>query len=176
MELPIFPPGVVRINGRLGIEKKEGMVYYFNYQNPIHVHKEDDRNSFRYITANLVVSGICKIHELSRALGVKRRNLERYSKHLREEGMQYFIASKHTGGKAHKITAEMVVGMQALLNDGRTNVETGKAYEISEAAVRYYLKKGDLKKSPVLLKQDFPDPLIASHLSEIVPILPQPKT
>ena len=77
MELPIFPAGVVQINSRLAIEKKEGMVYYFNYQNPIHVHKVEDRNAFRYITANLVVSGICKIHQLVKALGIRRRNLER---------------------------------------------------------------------------------------------------
>jgi len=76
MELPIFPTWVVQINGRLGVEKKEGMVYYFNYQNPIHVHKEEDRNAFRYISANLVVSGICKIHELSKALGIRCRNPE----------------------------------------------------------------------------------------------------
>jgi len=48
MELPIFPAGVVQVNGRLAIQKKDGMVYYFNYQNPIHVHKEEDRNAFRY--------------------------------------------------------------------------------------------------------------------------------
>ena len=78
MELPIFPAGVVQVNGRLGVEKKEGMVYYFNYQNPIHVHKVEDRNAFRYITANLVVSGICKIHILFRVLGIVRCNLERY--------------------------------------------------------------------------------------------------
>jgi len=173
MELPIFPAGVVQVNGRLAIQKKEGMVYYFNYQNPIHVHKEEDRNAFRYISANLVVSGICKIHELSKVLGIKRRNLERYCMHLKKEGMQYFFASKHTGGKAHKITQEMIVGMQEMLNVGRTNVEIGKAYEISEAAVRYYLKKGDLKKS---LAGILPNPHRVSHLNATVPTLPQPKT
>jgi transposase len=147
MEMPIFPAGVVRINGRLAVEKKEGMVFYFNYQNPIHVHKEEDRNAFRYITASLVVSGMCKIYELAKALGVKRRNIERYSKHLKEDGMQYFFAAKHTGGKAHKITDENIVAMQELLNQGCTNIEIGKAFAISEGAVRYYIKNGVLKKS-----------------------------
>jgi len=36
--------------------------------------------------------------------------------------------SKHTGGKAHKITQEMIVGKQEMLNVGRTNVEIGRAY------------------------------------------------
>jgi len=29
------------------------MVYYFNYKNPIHVHKEEDRNAFRYCVFRL---------------------------------------------------------------------------------------------------------------------------
>ena len=113
MELPIFPAGVVQVNGRSAVEIKEVVVYYFNYQNSIHVYKVEDRNAFRYITANLVVSGICKIDELSRVLGIKRRSLERYCMHLKEEGVQYFFASKYTGGKAHKIIQGMV-GMQEL--------------------------------------------------------------
>jgi len=67
----------------------------------------------------------------------------------------------------------MIVGIQEMLNVGRTNGVRGKVYEISEAAVRYYLKKGDLKKSLVRI---LPNPLTASHLNVTVPTLPQPKT
>jgi transposase len=147
MELPIFPEDVIQVNSRIAIKQDSGMVYYFHYMNPIHVHNVSDRNSFRYVTASLVVSGMCKIHELSKALGVKRRNIERYSKHLREEGMTYFFAPNHTGGKAHKITSDKLVIMQQMLNEGKSITAVGKAFEVSEGAIRHYIRKGTLKKS-----------------------------
>jgi hypothetical protein len=173
MELPIFPAGVVMVNERLAVEKRDGMVYYFNYQNPIHVHIESDRNSFRYITASLILSGMCKIHELAKALGIKRRNLERYSKHLKESGMSYFFAAKHTGGKAHIITPDKLSDMQNLLDQGENNVQIAKKHEISEAAVRYYLKKGDLKKR--VLPPNQPKTPTASPMSATKSTLRLPK-
>ena len=90
MELPIFPNDTLMVNNRLGIKEEGGFVYYFNYINPIHCHRVDDMNSYRYITASLIVSKIYSVGELSRALGVGKRNLERYAKNLRENGMEYF--------------------------------------------------------------------------------------
>ena len=116
---------------------------------------------------------MCKIHELAKALGIKRRNLERYSKHLKESGMSYFFAAKHTGGKAHIITPDKLSDMQNLLDQGENNVQIAKKHEISEAAVRYYLKKGDLKKR--VLPPNQPKTPTASPMSATKSTLRLPK-
>ena len=70
MVLPIFPSDMTFINELIGFQKNEGRVYYFHGQLPVYSHDEDDINSFRFITSQLVVSGNVKQIEISNAFGV----------------------------------------------------------------------------------------------------------
>lgn len=147
MELPIFPYDTKMVNHRLGIKEEDGFVYYFNYLNPIHCHLKDDMNSFRYITASLIVSKICSVSELSIALGVPKRNLERYTKGLRENGVQHFLKGKHEGGQAHRMTTDKLVEAQELLNEPHNSIcGVARKMGVSEGAIRYHINKGNLKK------------------------------
>jgi DNA-binding transcriptional MerR regulator len=37
--------------------------------------------------------------------------------------------------------------MQQMLNEGKSITAVGKAFEVSEGAIRHYIRKGTLKKS-----------------------------
>lgn len=80
MQLPIFPEGTMLVNACLGFRKSGDYVYYLHNGSPIFCHEENDMNSYRYITANLVDNGLCKSSELADSLGVNGRNIERHVK------------------------------------------------------------------------------------------------
>src|SRR5690606_15007492 len=117
MQLPIFPEDTKLVNACLGFRKSEDYVYYLHNGSPIFCHGENDMNSYRYITANLVNSGLCRSSELADALGVNRRNIERYVKSLREKGSDWFLRRETKRGQAHKITDEMKERAEKLIDE-----------------------------------------------------------
>ncbi|MCF6356711.1 MAG: hypothetical protein L3J54_02795 [Draconibacterium sp.] len=76
MQLPIFPANTKLINTSVGVFEKDDFVYYLHNGSPIHCHSKNDLNSYRYITADLVVAGLCKPSEIAKALGVGNRNIQ----------------------------------------------------------------------------------------------------
>ena len=86
MQLPIFPSSTKLVNSNVGVFEKDDFVYYLHNGSPIFCHDKNDLNSYRYILANMVLSRLCTPMELSRALGVNNRNIQRYAKTLREKG------------------------------------------------------------------------------------------
>ena len=84
LQLPIFPNGLTPINNLIGFEKKEGRVYYFHGILPVFSHEEDDIESFRFITSQLVVSGNVKQIQISKAFGIPYVNVKRSVKILKE--------------------------------------------------------------------------------------------
>ena len=145
-QLPFFPDSTVLINDCLGFRCQDGFVYYLHNGSPIYCHGEGDKNSRRFILGNLVVHELCTITELAEALGEGRKNIERYAKTLREKGAAHFYARKETRGGCHKMTDELVRMVQSRLDEGWSQYRTAKEYGISEAAIRYHLKNGRLKK------------------------------
>lgn len=147
MQLPIFPEGTKLVNACLGFKKSDDYVYYLHNGSPIFCHQKDDLNSYRYITANLVDSGLCKCSELADALGVSRRNIERYTKHLREKGSGWFLKRLERRGGAHKITDEMMRKAEELINGFYSVSDVARMLGVSEGALRYHIKKGNIKKN-----------------------------
>lgn len=147
MQLPIFPDDTKLVNACLGFRKADDFVYYLHNGSPIFCHQKDDINSYRYITANLVDNGLCKCSELADALGVSRRNIERYTKHLREKGSDWFLKRPERRGGAYKITDEMMEKAEKLINDFYSVSDVARMLGVSEGALRYHIKKGTIKKN-----------------------------
>jgi len=59
--LPLFPAEATLINRLVGVQMKEGTVYYFNGSMPIFKHVQSDLDGFRYITSQLIINGVCKL-------------------------------------------------------------------------------------------------------------------
>jgi biotin operon repressor len=145
-KLPFFPSFTKLINSWVGFGEREGTVYYFHSGNPIYCHGKDDRNGYRFALANLVVNKLCTISELSSALGECRKNIERYAKALREHGAGYFFARKERRGQCYKMTPELLSAIQSDLDQGVSIYRIALTHGISEAAVSYHIRNGNLKK------------------------------
>jgi hypothetical protein len=111
---------------------------------PIYCHSKNDLNCYRFIVGNLICNKLCTISEFHTALGEARKNIERYAKAFREKGAEHFFFRKETRGRCHKLTEELMSEVQQLLNEGRSQYYIAKKHGISDAAIRYHVKKGNL--------------------------------
>ena len=146
MQLPIFPVTTKLINSFVGFFEKEDFIYYLHNGSPIYCHEKNDLNSYRYITANLVLTDLCSPSELGKALGVSQRNFQRYAKTLREKGTNWFFQREEKRGDAHKLTSELLEEAQKLINNFYSVVDVAKLLGVTEGAIRYHIKKGNIKK------------------------------
>lgn len=146
MQLPIFPSTTKLINSSVGFFTKDHIVYYLHNGSPIFCHSTHDTNSYRYITANLIVTRLCAPGELSKALGVSSRNMQRYAKTLREKGTDWFFGHEEKRGDAHKLTTEMLQKAQNLIDEFYSVVDVARILGVTEGALRYHIKKGGIKK------------------------------
>jgi biotin operon repressor len=146
MQLPIFPKTTRLINATVGVFLQDNFVYYLHNGSPIHCHSKEDMNSYRYITANLVNTGLCAPGEIAKVLGVNSRNIQRYSKALREKGAGWFFDRKEERGQCHKMTETLIEDAQELLDKFYSISDIGRLLEVSEGAIRYHIRKGTIKK------------------------------
>ncbi len=145
-QLPFFPENTVLVNSTVGIFRKDDFVYYLHNGSPVFCHSKEDRKSYRYILANLVVTGLCNATELGHALGENVRNVQRYALALRKEGTAYFFNRKDNRGQCHKFTEGVKREAQEMLDNGHSQLSIANTLGISESAVRYHLHNGNLFK------------------------------
>ena len=102
--LPLFPVEATLINNLVGVQKKENTVYYFNVPMPIFVHDQSDIDSFRYISSQLIVNGVCKHKEIVNCFGVSDISVKRWVKRYKESKELGFFANKKKAEKykAHR--------------------------------------------------------------------------
>lgn len=93
--LPLFPVEATLINNLVGVQMKDGTVYYFNGSMPIFMHNQSDIDSFRYITSQLIVNGNCKPKEIVNCFGVSDISVKRWVKRYREsKELSSFVSKK----------------------------------------------------------------------------------
>ncbi len=146
MQLPIFPPTTRLINSSVGVFEKDDFVYYLHNGSPIFCHSKTDTNNYRYITGNLVNTGLCTPIEIARTLGVSNRNIQRYAKALREKGSDWFFNRPDNRGSCHKMTDEILERAQKMIDDFYSVNDVAKLLGVTEGALRYHIKKGTIKK------------------------------
>lgn len=146
MQLPIFPENTKLINSSVGFFKKGELIYYLHNGSPIFCHHVDNTNNYRYILGNLVESKLCTPSEISNALGISKRNVERYAKKLKEEGMESFFNQTDGRGECYKMTESVMQQAQQMLDEGKSQLKTAKTLGVSESCIRYHLTSGNLKK------------------------------
>ena len=145
MQLPIFPPGLTLINRQVGFQKKDGRIYYFCGQLPVFFHEEADLASFRFITAQLVLSGNVKQIEIAKAFGVPYISVKRSVSRLRERGAQGFFA-KPKARSPHVLTQEVVEKAQRLLYTGHPPSVVAKKLNLKANTINKAIQAGRLHK------------------------------
>ncbi|MGE4587255.1 MAG: hypothetical protein AB7D05_07935, partial [Mangrovibacterium sp.] len=118
MQLPIFPGTTKLINSSVGFFRKDDFIYYLHNGSPVFCHHEDITNNYRYIPGNLVENKLCQASEISKALGISQRNVERYARKLREQGMAGFFNQAGHRGECYKMRRTVLIQAQQLLEGG----------------------------------------------------------
>ena len=146
MQLPIFPQTTKLINASVGFFEKDSLVYYLHNGSPIYCHDKNDLNGYRFIVANLINTHLCTATELSRALGVSNRNMQRYAKTLRVKSADWFFNKPDKQNDAHKFTPDKLLEAQGLLDEFLPVLGVARQLGVTEGAIRYHIKQGNLIK------------------------------
>ncbi|TVQ80541.1 MAG: hypothetical protein EA358_01760 [Flavobacteriales bacterium] len=78
--LPLFPADTTMITPVLGVENRDGVVYYLLSGMPIYSHKEGDMVKFRFITSHMILHGLCKNRDIVKTFHVSDTSVQRYKK------------------------------------------------------------------------------------------------
>jgi hypothetical protein len=90
--LPLFAEDMIIVSFHVGVQKRNGIVYYFQGGFPFYRHKESDRRSFKHIVCQLLANGMATRSEISRAFRIPERSISRWKKLFEENGEGYFFS------------------------------------------------------------------------------------
>ena len=146
IQLPIFPAGGTSITADLAFECRDGQVFYFNGQLPVFSPAANDVASFRLFTTQLIVNGSASQAQVSRAFGVPLITVKRMCKKLRQQCAKGFFAPPPPPAKGHKLTPELIIEAQALLNEGLSIPAVGAQLGVLPNTLHKAISYGRLQK------------------------------
>jgi hypothetical protein len=117
IQLPLFPAGARVINEELAVECRDEQVVYYNGHLPVFTHGAGDLGSFRLFTTQLIVNGTATQGQIVKAFGVSMTTVKRCCRAYRERGAAAFFKAP-ARREGHRLTAERVVEVQRLLDQG----------------------------------------------------------
>ena len=144
--LPIFLDGCTPISSFVCYERRDGMIHYFHGTLPVFSHAEDDRQSFKMFTSQLVANGQCKNAELQRAFGITKISVCRALKKFKEGGCHAFYEKKKTRG-ASLLTPKVLKDAQELFDKGVGRSEVADRLGIKRDTLRKAINNGKLHES-----------------------------
>ena len=119
-QLPIFPAGVTEINSNIAVQKKDRKIWYIYGHLPVFHHDEEDVQSFRMFTSQMIIDGTIKPKEIVKAFGVPDITVKRYVKLFREQGASGFYKTKSRQSSASVLKGEMLERARTMLEQGRS--------------------------------------------------------
>ena len=151
IQLPIFPAGCTSITADLAFECRDWQVFYFNGQLPVFSHAANDVASFRLFTTQLIVNSSASQAQVSRAFGVALITVKRMCRKLREQGAKGFFAPPPPA-RGHKLTPELIIKAQALLNEGLSIPAVGAQLGVLPNTLHKAISYGRLQKKDLTLR------------------------
>jgi len=148
IQLPIFPASSTAITSDLAFEQRDGQVYYFNGHLPVFTHPADDIASFRFFTSQLIANGSASQSQISKAFGVPLVTVKRACKKLRLDGASAFFRPAPPR-QGRKLTPELLVQAQALLDEGLEVPAIGKRLGVLPNTLHKAISYNRLKKKIV---------------------------
>jgi len=92
--LPLFTPDMTIINLHIGVQKRDGKVYYFNGCFPFYHHREDDRASFKHVVCQMISNSRATRAQISSAFHIPERSISRWMDTFEKEGEGCFFRKK----------------------------------------------------------------------------------
>ena len=92
--LPLYTDDMTLINIHVGVQKRNGKVYYFTGCLPFYHHHEDDRDSFKHIVCQMLSNGKVSRSEIAKAFKIPARSISRWMEAFTKEGEGCFFRKK----------------------------------------------------------------------------------
>jgi hypothetical protein len=92
--LPLFTDDMTIVNLNVGVQKRNGIVYYFNGFLPFYQHREDDRSSFKHVVCQMMSNHLATRAQLSCAFQIPSRTISRWIAEFKECGEKGFYVKK----------------------------------------------------------------------------------
>jgi transposase len=151
--------------------RDNGRWIYFCGAQPLFQHPEDDRRSFRMLTAQLIGQGACRQTDIVRAFGVSKNSVIRSVNRYRAGGVEAFYTPRTPRG-ASVITPEVAAQAQSLLAAGSSPREVAKELGLKLDTLRKAIQQGRLIKpdppqpgEPIPARTPLPPPPAATDKS-----------
>jgi hypothetical protein len=90
--IPLFTEDMIIVSFHVGVQKRNGIVYYFQGSFPFYRHKEADRQSFKHIVCQMLANGMATRSDISRAFKIPGRSISRWKKLFDENGEGIFFS------------------------------------------------------------------------------------
>jgi hypothetical protein len=143
-QLPIFPAGVTDINRNIAVQKEGRQVWYIYGHLPVFHHDEEDVQSFRMFTSQMIIDGTVKPKEIMKVFGVPSITVKRYVKVFREQGAKGFYESKPRKSSASVLTGEVLERARSLLEQGRSVPEISDELKLLANTLHKAIRAGRL--------------------------------
>lgn len=134
---PMYPKERTAITKDLSVGKEDGFIVYYHGEVAVFRHAENDRDSFRMISAQFCANRVARQAEIARAFGIATIGVKRAVKLYRTAGVKGFYTDKKRRGPA-VLTAGVMAQAQSLLDAGLS---------IAEVAEQLHLKRDTLSKA-----------------------------
>jgi len=92
--LPLFTDDMTIINLHVGVQKRDGIVYYFNGYLPFYQHRENDRPSFKHVICQMLINNLATRSQLSSAFHIPARSISRWLADFKQGGEKSFYSKK----------------------------------------------------------------------------------
>jgi hypothetical protein len=92
--LPLFTHDMSAINLHIGVQKRDGKVYYFSGCLPFYHHMEGDRASFKHVVCQMLSNGNATRAQLSHTFRIPERTISRWMDTFTKEGEGCFFKKK----------------------------------------------------------------------------------
>jgi transposase len=147
LQLPIFPAGVTEINSQIAVQTEAGKVFYLHGHLPLFQHEEQDVQSFRMFTSQMIEGGTVKPKEIVETFGVPMITVKRYLKLYREHGSKGFYAAKPRRSSASVLKGKVLEQAQQRLDEGRSVPEVAMELEVLTNTLHKAIRAGRLRSA-----------------------------
>jgi hypothetical protein len=148
--LPLIADGATRISDLISVVRENGQWIYFLGAHPVFQHAENDRRSFRMLTAQLICQNACRQVDIVRVFGVSKNSVIRNVNKYRAGGIQAFYAARATR-RASVLTPQVTAQAQQLLGAGWSRSDVAEHLGLKVDTLRKAIQQGRLTEASPLV-------------------------
>jgi hypothetical protein len=119
-------------------------VWYIYGHLPVFHHDEEDVQSFRMFTSQMIIDGTVKPKEIMKVFGVPSITVKRYVKVFREQGAKGFYKSKPRKSSASVLKGEVLERARVLLEQGRSVPDVSNELKVFANTLHKAIRAGRL--------------------------------